>query len=79
MSSSAHRRRIIAQCNKAGEGPATHSNLRGFFNDSVGFGEELHEEEPPGALREAMDRFLLTHGIAAHDIPKLLTMVGVLK
>ena len=78
LSESAHRRRIISQYDE-GTGPATKSNLREFLGDTVSLGEELHEEEEDGPLREALNNFLLNHGITSGDIPKLLTMVAGLK
>lgn len=78
LSESAHRRRIISQYEE-GTGPATKSNLREFLGDNVSLGEELHEEEEDGPLREALNNFLLNHGITSADIPKLLTMVAGLK
>jgi len=78
LSESAHRRRIIGQY-ETGTGPATNSNLREFLGDNVGMGDNLHDEEPPGPIREALNNYLQQHGISESDIPKLLTMVAGLK
>ena len=83
LSDDAHRRRVISENPVGGSGPATQSIMRGFFRGNLEtdvFHDEPTVEDGEHSVGEgAMERYLLAHGVSASDIPKLLSMVVMLK